>query len=708
MARFKPSKKNAKPDKTTPHPAVDPALNPHYQPDHPSLNEEVRNNPSAGPNRIVPGKGYKGVFAEVTEFASDMDMDESDDLQPTVAEQLSVPDPAKPAVSAIDHLFATEVASDPGDDIQQPLSPDIEAAIPDLIAKAKADATPEPQPPKAAPKPDPIEESLQLVPDEPSFEPEPAPTPEPAAKADPMEESLELMAETVELEQTCEFEDEDTEYDTPAAPEPIAQQPEPAITPPPARTPPTATAMPVAEEPVAEAPAEPEPVEPEPVAPAPAPMAEAPVLGGDTPAPVAEVPAEPKAAAPREDTADLPDAQPDLYTNPAPDAVTERAAAASPAASKPSPSITPPRDLPSMEGPWSWFALGCNTALTDPKTGQTLPRRAGLILDTAVDRVAEALTATVGRPVKVRRKSKPSPIDPALDGFAFRIALGDSGATAVIALDSAAAHALTQPLIADATSLHTPASPGPTDSLDATTLGLLEYLTLAGLDAALQDLGPGHHATLEAFGGMDLFRVATRAKEQVETGFRVSVGGLRGSMHIAMIGLDASDASAIPTPTDHHADQHFGVALALPEVELSDAEREELAPGDVILLGPADLHLLAADARLVTDTGWDLGSAKLTEHQSTHLLVVPGELTPAPLKPSLNALPRFGRAQHIADDLREWPAGQPLRIPLDANAPLELVIQGRVVARGEPVVLGNELGMRLLSVTPLSAAEAQV
>lgn len=665
MARTKKPKKNAQPESTAAHPAIDPALNPHYQPHHPSLQDDVRNNPAAGPKRIVPGKGYRGVFAEVTEFASDMDMDESDDLQPTPAEQPTVPDPTKPAVSAIEHLFATEVASDAGDDEPAPLSPEMEAAIPELIAKAKAEHAPKAAPPQPTPPPDIIEESLQLAPDDPAEAITAAP--EPAAPADPMEESLQLMPDTVELDRSCEFDDTDEIDDDHLSP-----------------TGETSTRATAALEP----------------APQPAPIVEA-------PAPTPSI--EASAASPAVVEPDLPEIAPELHTNPDPDAATERSLTSSAAASSaPSVSVTPPpSDAPSMDGPWSWFALGCHTALTDPATGKTLPRRAGLILDTAADRTADALTATVGRPVKVRRKSKPEPLDAALDGFAFRLALGDSGATAVVALDSAAAHALAQPLIADATSLHTPACPGPSDNLDATTLGLLEYLTLAGLDAVLQDLGEDHHASLEAFGGLDLYRVATRAKQQVQAGFRVSVGGLRGSMHVALLGLDDNDASAIPTRTDHQADQPFGVSLALPEVELAEAERNELAPGDVILLGPADLDLLAADARLVTDTGWDLGPAKLDQHTSTHLLVAPGPLAPAPLKPSLNARPRFGRAQHIADDLRQWPVGQPLRIPLDAKAPLELVIQGRVVARGEPVVLDNELGMRLLSVTPLSAAEAQ-
>ncbi|MEM7624467.1 MAG: hypothetical protein AAF333_02440 [Planctomycetota bacterium] len=369
-----------------------------------------------------------------------------------------------------------------------------------------------------------------------------------------------------------------------------------------------------------------------------------------------------------------------------------------------------PSDAAEADSAWSWWALHCPTTTVDPNTGQTHPAGASLWLDAAAQRLAHHVSRLTCRSVKLFRADGDERVAGGfgshLDGFAARLSLGPERGSAVVALDVAAAQSLAAPLIADATGLQPPAHPGPTDTLDATALGLLEFLTLAGLDAVLQDLSADVPLAIESFGGVELLKPHPREQRRAEVGYHVHVGSARGELRVALIDASADDTAAIRRVPAAPVNEAFGVCFALPRVTLSEVERQAMAVGDVILLGAPDLPTLGRDAQLVTTTGWSLGAARLEALHPDHVIASFSHDNPRPIEPALALQPRLGRLDLTAQVLRDRPDDDSLRLPLDAAAPIELVALGRAVAHGEPVDLDGQLGVRLLSVAGPPAAEA--
>ena len=355
-----------------------------------------------------------------------------------------------------------------------------------------------------------------------------------------------------------------------------------------------------------------------------------------------------------------------------------------------------PSDAAVSESDWTGWALDTVTCCIDPVTGEAHPAGASLWLDAAAQRFAHHASRLTRRTVTLYRMAEAASFENHLDGFAVKLTLGPGRGFVVLALDVAAAQGLASPLIADATGLQPPASPGPTDVLDATALGLLEFLTLAGADAVLSDLAPDTPPAIQAFGGVEFLKHHPREQRRAEIGFRVHVGSVLGELRVALIDADEELTAELGRTPALPTDPSFGVGLALPGIPLSLAEQQAAAAGDVLLLGAADLAALAQHAELVTTTGWSLGPAQLNDLQPDHLTVTPGQLTPRPMVPDAAWRPVLGRFSCTAQALRELAPGDALRLVIDADAPITFVAQGRVVGRGEPVAFEGQAGVRLL------------
>lgn len=366
-----------------------------------------------------------------------------------------------------------------------------------------------------------------------------------------------------------------------------------------------------------------------------------------------------------------------------------------------------PSDAEGGDTPWSWWALHHTTSYIDPATGQARSARAALWLDAAVHRLAHHWSKQNSRPLKLYRDeiAAAQAFDNHLDSFAVRLRLGEDKPHVVIALDVAAAQGLVAPLIAENTGLQPPASPGPTDALDATTRGLLEFLSLAGVDALLLDFALNLPIHLETFGGAELLKPQPRETRRAEVSYRLHAGPARGEMRIAVIDADAQDTQALAHLTAAPVDDSFDLTLALPPVSLSAVEQQAMAAGDVLLLGGADLASLINQATVVTRTGWSLGAANFQDLQATDVSVDVTPHAPRILEPEDAVTPHLGNLKTNAQAWRDRDVEAPLRLILDSQAPITLVMQGQAVAQGEPVILDGQLGVRLLSVSPLPASE---
>ena len=68
----------------------------------------------------------------------------------------------------------------------------------------------------------------------------------------------------------------------------------------------------------------------------------------------------------------------------------------------------------------------------------------------------------------------------------------------------------------------------------------------------------------------------------------------------------------------------------------------------------------------------------------------------------------IGRKRMKIGDLLRLGTGQTLELDKAAGEPLEIVVNGRLIGRGEAVVLGDRYGLRITEIVTTSSSEPDV
>lgn len=68
----------------------------------------------------------------------------------------------------------------------------------------------------------------------------------------------------------------------------------------------------------------------------------------------------------------------------------------------------------------------------------------------------------------------------------------------------------------------------------------------------------------------------------------------------------------------------------------------------------------------------------------------------------------IGRKRMKIGDLLRLGTGQTLELDKAAGEPLEIVVNGRLIGRGEAVVLGDRYGLRITEIVTTSSPEPEV
>lgn len=67
---------------------------------------------------------------------------------------------------------------------------------------------------------------------------------------------------------------------------------------------------------------------------------------------------------------------------------------------------------------------------------------------------------------------------------------------------------------------------------------------------------------------------------------------------------------------------------------------------------------------------------------------------------------RFGEREMLLKDLLELGAGAVIELDREVEDPADLLLDGRLIARGEVVIVDGNFGLRVTEVVPVSAAPA--
>lgn len=380
--------------------------------------------------------------------------------------------------------------------------------------------------------------------------------------------------------------------------------------------------------------------------------------------------------------------------------------------------------------------------------------RARLALEWALRAVESALSVELALPVTLRfeshdgtDQSDAAPAAPTAFAVRLRVASddrsqSDDDARLTIALDSDAARALVDPLESRLSGLQR------IGELTRAELGLLEYLALVtlrrtiaraaaparsddpGFDGCGLDAADANRLRVDAFlDEREASEAAAAGAISLDDALIVRVGvraaGRSGRVAIALprtladgtlvLPSDARNEPLDPCPPHRahadrahadraHADRAVTVRLALPPITLPCEQLATLAPGDVILLGATDLESFAAPCRLVTTTGWSLGTARIATDRALATSVRCAALDPRPhVEPPHRAEDRVvhalvGNRELSLAQLARWEADATIDLVKEGDAPVELIANGHRLGRGELVRVEGEVGVRVVEL----------
>lgn len=368
---------------------------------------------------------------------------------------------------------------------------------------------------------------------------------------------------------------------------------------------------------------------------------------------------------------------------------------------------------------WAW-AVVSRPAVIETAAG-AVDGAAAALFDGAVAAAREALTTALGRPVAI--EALPGPSAAPAHSYGVAVTLRHRPLHLLVMLDSPAVRALVTALTLDGVAMPAPNAPAPVAEPTDSDKGLIEYLCLLALDHVLKAFGPlAGQPVLDAFCDQQHGELWQQKHPARHATLRLTLLGVEGLVRISLAGLDEGQWAAIEaglanvgrTPVDPQTTQ---VRLALPAAVLQAEEYAKMAAGDVILLGGPDLLSLPLPGELVTDTHWSLGPAVVTHDTPTYLTVT---WTPASMNATVPMAARsgvalarpgatgaagvtlvqpiIGRASVAVAALRRASEPVSLHLTKDAAIPVALMVAAHRAAIGELVVLGSELGVRVMQM----------
>lgn len=377
--------------------------------------------------------------------------------------------------------------------------------------------------------------------------------------------------------------------------------------------------------------------------------------------------------------------------------------AASPAASAP----------PAAPG-WPWARIARPAVIALPSAaGPADPSAAPIdvstvaAIDFAVHAARDALADAVGLPIALALAGDDAAVQ-APQGFG--VALSAEPLEALIMFDPQAVRLLANAVAMSIGAAPAPAAPGPVAQAGDVDKGIIEYLALIVLDRLLRNASAASAGpVIRAFADGAGAAIWLQKNQPRCFSLTLKLGGSTGIARLYLAGLDEARAAAVqgclsmldwagagsPMST-------VNIALALPAIALAPQEFAGMQPGDVLLLGGPSLTQLPSPCELVTDTHWSLGQAIITHDTPTYL-----NATFSPGQPSPRAAALIPAGQHVIqpilgqgalpiDRLARWPAHQPLPLTKEPAGAVSIYHGIRRIAQGELIILGSELGVRLI------------
>jgi len=368
--------------------------------------------------------------------------------------------------------------------------------------------------------------------------------------------------------------------------------------------------------------------------------------------------------------------------------------------------IAPPAQGAEPAG-WPWSRLA-RPAVIAGETG-AIDATAVAAIDHAVTAACDALAAILARPVRVRLSNEAANADAAPQGFG--VALASPGLDALVMLDTRAARLLANAIAIDHGGGPGSAAPGPVGELSDVEKGLVEFLTLDALDRALKAShartnGPVIQSFCDgAAAGLWLQKHQSAAPRTIA--LELAITGSAGTIHLHMAGLDEVRAAALVGCLSMLDMSVAGlgtvnIMLALPAVALQPEEFAAMQPGDVILLGGPSLTAMPLPGELVTDTHWSLGRAVVAHDTPTYLTVSVSPVQPVARAAALVSEPvvqaMVGLGNETIEKLRGMREGDVLNLAKEPVTPVGLYHGPRKIGAGELIVLGSELGVRIVEM----------
>lgn len=170
-------------------------------------------------------------------------------------------------------------------------------------------------------------------------------------------------------------------------------------------------------------------------------------------------------------------------------------------------------------------------------------------------------------------------------------------------------------------------------------------------------------------------------------------------MPATSLGLDPAEVSVVHSVGEHSrvivATDPTPNPLATQMVELIGAGLAPFEPATVdfgALPDPAAVVVMAGEAVIAVVFVSEL--AQQSTHEPSDSLVNIGVLRHVPLEVAAE----LGRARVTMEEILQYGPGSIIELDRAAGAPVDVVVNGSLVARGEVVVLGEEYGIRVTEI----------
>lgn len=329
----------------------------------------------------------------------------------------------------------------------------------------------------------------------------------------------------------------------------------------------------------------------------------------------------------------------------------------------------------------------------------TTPQR--LWLHHTMEQIAAALTTACGRTVslavgEMQKCAPKADTAPAAPGLCVRLRTITSDTRVEIELDGRACRALADALLVQVGGSR---GSGPVANEER---GVVEFLVLHVLDQLDTDEGPLAGVIFEQIVAPGEMRTGLPCGEII---LQLAVGGLGGTIGLRVpwnklnCDLDPPRADADSLP----ADRSMTLSVALPPIRLLLDEFAALRPGDLLLPGAATIESYAAACEVVTDRGWSIAAARFVAHRAGGVTIAIDDVRPRVAAVSvsekhLNIVPTLGSRVVTMSTVARWSAETIVDLPIDAESPIRLLIAGSEIGTCEPVMLEDELALRILEL----------